>query len=146
MKNAETLNDLIEINNDRVEGYEKASMQTTDEDLRSVFTNMASQSRRLADELKQLVRGEGEDPAQGTTMRGKIYRTWMDVKATFTGNNRKSLLASCEYGEDAAQRAYESALKEKDVSGDVRQTIEKQRTELRQSHDRVRDMRDAQPS
>jgi uncharacterized protein (TIGR02284 family) len=145
MNNAETLNDLIQINNDRVAGYEKAAMQTADEDLRTLFTSMASQSTQFASELKQFVRAEGEKPADGTTASGKIYRTWMDVKATFTGSNRKSLLASCEFGEDAAQKAYKEALTD-EVSADVRSLIEKQKAELRQAHDKIKNMRDAQPA
>ena len=41
---------------------------------------------------------------------GKIYRTWMDVKAAFARKERLSVLEACEFGEDAAQRAYEAAL------------------------------------
>ena len=143
MKKDEVLNDLIEINNDRNEGYKKAARQTSDEDLRSLFTNMANQSTQNVSELKMLLSGE-EKPADGTTLRGKIYRTWMDVKATFGGDDRKSLLASCEFGEDAAQKAYKTALEEKELSLDTRQVIEKQRTTQKEAHDKIKRMRDAQ--
>ena len=36
---------------------------------------------------------------------GKIYSAWMDVKSAFTCKNRVSILASCEFGEDQAQKA-----------------------------------------
>ena len=52
----------------------------------------------------------GDDIEKGTTNSGKIYRAWMDVKAAFTGHDRKAILASCEFGEDAAQAAYKTAL------------------------------------
>ncbi|HEX7844781.1 MAG TPA: PA2169 family four-helix-bundle protein [Chitinophagaceae bacterium] len=146
MKNAEVLNDLVEINNDRIEGYEKAASQAKDPDLTSLFTEMANQSKELVSELRELVRAEGEEPAKGTTARGKIYRAWMDVKKPFGGGDRKSILASCEFGEDAAQRAYESALKEDDITSSVRQVLEKEKSTLRASHDRIRDMRDAASS
>jgi uncharacterized protein (TIGR02284 family) len=145
-ENTSTLDDLIEINNDRIEGYEKASTQTTDGDLRSLFSEMASQSRQFGAELKGYVRSEGEEPAKGTTIRGKIYRAWMDVKATFRGDDRKAVLESCEFGEDAAQRAYKAALKEEDVTENVRNVIEKQQSELKKSHDRIRDLRDSEPT
>jgi len=146
MQNKETLNDLIEINNDRIEGYNKASEQTKDEDLRTLFSKMSAQSSVLAGELKQLVRGEGDEPEEGTTFRGKIYRAWMDVKATFSGKDRKSVLDSCEFGEDAAQRAYKSALEDDDLSSDVRMVIEKQKGILREAHDKIKYLRDAQRS
>jgi len=144
MQNTEALNDLIEINNDRVAGYNKASVQTSDEDLRSLFAKFATQSSQFAGELRQRVMAEGDEPEEGTTIRGKIYRTWMGVKATFSGHNRKSVLESCEYGEDAAQRAYESALEEDELSNDVRQLLEQQKATLREAHDKVKKLRDAQ--
>jgi uncharacterized protein (TIGR02284 family) len=143
MKNAEVLNDLVEINNDRIAGYEKAASKAKDPDLNSLFTDMAHQSKEFVSELRSLVSSEGEEPAKGTTVRGKIYRAWMDVKQTFTGDDRKSLLSSCEFGEDAAQRAYENALKESELSPSVREVLEKEKSSLRASHDRIRDMRDA---
>jgi uncharacterized protein (TIGR02284 family) len=146
MRNTEVLNDLIRINHDRVEGYEKAAAQTKEDDLRSLFTNMSTQSRQFAGELERIVRTEGGDPAEGTTNSGKIYRTWMDVKATFGGDDRKGILASCEFGEDAAQTAYRSALKEDDVDGPVKQLIENQQVALKEAHDKIKRMRDAAPN
>jgi len=146
MKPTEAINDLIEINNDRVEGYEKASNHAKDEDLRTIFNNMAMQSRRFAGELKERVNLEGDDPAKGTTLKGKIYRVWMDVKDKFSGDNRKAVLQSCEFGEDAAQRAYESVLKDDSVNGDLRLVIENQKKSLRESHDRIKHLRDAEPT
>ena len=145
--NAEILNDLIQINNDRIEGYEKAIKETGigDNDLRSLFQTMANESRQYVSELQQHVVLEGEEPTKDTTVRGKIYRAWMDVKATFTGKDRKSILESCEYGEDAAQRAYERALEDsEDLSPDVATLIMDQKMQLRQSHDKIRALRDRQ--
>lgn len=144
MENVEVVNDLIQINNDRIEGYTKAAKQADDADLQLLFINMASQSKNLIKELKPFVQKEGEEPADGTTVSGKLYRTWMDVKATFGGDDRKSILESCEFGEDAAQKAYTLALDEENISADVRQLIEKQKSELYQSHNRVKTLRDTQ--
>ncbi|MDX1954694.1 MAG: PA2169 family four-helix-bundle protein [Chitinophagaceae bacterium] len=144
MKNLLTINDLIEINNDRVKGYEKAMEQTQEDDLRSLFSEMAAQSRRNANELGNLVRKAGKEPEEGTTVKGKIYRAWMDVKATFAGNDRKSVLNACEFGEDAAQKAYRSALEEDELAGEALQLVTRQKDELMLSHDRVKSMRDQQ--
>lgn len=143
------LNDLIRINNDRIEGYEKASNEARDfdVDLKAIFTRMADESRQYAAELTQEVVKFGGEPATGTTSSGKIYRAWMDVKATFTGHDRESVLASCEFGEDAAQKAYNSALEsDAEMSADIRQLITNQKSSLKTSHDvikKYRDMHDA---
>jgi uncharacterized protein (TIGR02284 family) len=143
MANSETLNDLIRINNDRVTGYSKAAAQAKDQDLQSLFSGLAQQSRQFANELRSLVSDNDKNVTDETTGAGKIYRAWMDVKATFGGADRKGVLASCEFGEDAAQRAYKDALKEDDLSPDVRATIESQKSTLREAHDKIKMMRDA---
>ena len=145
-KICDILNDLIQINNDRIEGYERASKETedVDADLRALFGRMADESRQYAAELTASVTRQGCEPATDTTVRGKIYRAWMDVKATFTGKDRKATLASCEFGEDAAQKAYDSALKETELTGDSRDLVMRQKTALRASHDLIKRKRDMQ--
>ena len=96
----EVLNGLIEINHDRVNGYEKAIEETKDldVDLRAIFRSNADNSVHYASQLSNLVTGLGGTPADGTTNSGKLYRVWMDVKTTFTGHDRQSVLELCEYG------------------------------------------------
>jgi len=141
----EVLNDLIRINNDRITGYEKAAdeARNIDVDLRTIFSRMAEESRQYAAELTQEVVKVGGEPATGTTNSGKIYRAWMDVKATFTGSSRQAILENCEFGEDAAQKAYDSALKsDAEINADVRQLITKQKASLKTSHDVIKKYRD----
>ncbi|MBK7884906.1 MAG: PA2169 family four-helix-bundle protein [Chitinophagaceae bacterium] len=145
----EVLNDLIQINNDRVVGYEKAVDETKslDVDLQTVFTKMADESRKYVAELTQKVTSLGGEPANDTTNKGKIYRVWMDVKATFTGSDRKTILDSCEFGEDAAQKAYKEALaSEAEIDADTRQLITAQQASLKTSHDIIKKYRDAHKS
>lgn len=142
------LNDLIRINNDRINGYEKAVKETkdADEDLKSVFRKMADESRQHKAELiLEVKRAGGESVEDGTTASGKIYRAWMDVKATFSGKDRHSILAACEFGEDAAQKAYKQALEDEGSnSADIKQLILKQKTALKASHDLIKRYRDMQ--
>lgn len=141
----DVLNDLIRINNDRTTGYAKAAdnARDIDVDLRGIFDKMGDDSREYARELGEEVIRLGGEPAAGTTASGKIYRAWMDVKATFTGKDRTSLLAACEFGEDAAQRAYQSALaSDAEMPSEIRQLIATQKSALRTSHDLIKKYRD----
>jgi len=141
------LNDLIQINNDRIEGYEKAGKEANDKyiDLKAIFNRMADESRRYVAELSSEVDKLGGDPVSGTTITGKIYRAWMDVKATFTGSSRLALLESCEFGEDAAQNAYQQALvSDETLSIDIRHLIANQKESLKASHDTIKRYRDLQ--
>lgn len=141
----EALNGLIEINNDRVNGYEKAIEETKDLDidLKTIFSGMASESRKYSGELTKTVAELGGSPADGTTNSGKVYRVWMDIKTLFTGHTRQSLLELCEFGEDAAQKAYTAALaSDAEMSADIRQLITGQQAKLKTSHDIIKKYRD----
>ncbi len=140
------LNDLIEINNDRVNGYERASDESKDRDvdLQAIFNKMADDSRGYAAELSQEVRRLGGTPDTGTTNSGKLYRVWMDVKTLFTGKDRQAILENCEFGEDAAQKAYREALaSDAEISADTRKLITEQQAELKTAHDLIKKYRDA---
>jgi uncharacterized protein (TIGR02284 family) len=84
----------------------------------------------------------GESETDSTTNSGKIYRTWMDVKSAFTGKSEKSALELCEFGEDAAQKAYEEALSSEDISNETRELLSRQKNELKESHDIIKAERD----
>ena len=141
----EVLNDLIEINNDRVQGYEKATQETKnlDVDLQAIFHSLANDSRKYGAELTQEVNKLGGEAARDTTTSGKIYRAWMDVKAAFSGHDRQSVLSSCEFGEDAAQKAYSSALaSDAEMSAEVRKLIVDQQDTLKIAHNLIKKYRD----
>lgn len=143
------LNDLIRINHDRTDGYRKAveELKLTDLDLKTMFTNMANRSLQYADALATEVRKHGGTPATSSTQAGKLYRLWMDIRSTFATRDRKSVLALCEFGEDAALRAYDLALETREkMPPEVRLLVEEQRAHLQTSHDivkRYREMHEA---
>lgn len=113
MENAKTiavLNTLITINNDRIEGYDTASKETEEQDLKTLFAQFSSTSYKCLQELKTEVRSLGGTPAEGTLTSGKLHRVWMDLKATLTGKDRKAILSSCEFGDNMAKETYEKAL------------------------------------
>ncbi len=142
---AEVLNDLIQINNDRIAGYERAieELKEGDADLKALFVKMIGESHQHKMALATEVQAMGEDAEEGTTTSGKIYRAWMDVKAVFTGNDRKTVLENCEFGEDAAQKAYKMALEE-ELPANIRTLVSDQKAALRQSHDEIKRLRDSQ--
>jgi uncharacterized protein (TIGR02284 family) len=141
----EVLNDLIQINNDRIVGYEKAIKETTqpgDEDLKVLYASMIAESHRIKIALATEVQTMGADVEQGTTTSGKIYRAWMDVKAVFGGHDRHAVLANCEAGEDAAQRAYRMALEHEALPAYIRELLVQQQQSLKESHDEIKALRD----
>ena len=139
------LNDLIQINNDRVVGYEKAidELKAEDADLKMLFQRYTLESKQFVNELTQEVTRLGGDPSDSTTNSGKIYRVWMDLKAAIAGKDRKTILENCEFGEDAAQKAYDMALNtDVDFEPTLRELIVRQKAQLRIGHDEVKRLRD----
>ena len=140
----EILNDLVEINNDRITGYERAlkELDGQDTDLLPVFTGFIGESHKIKMELATEITALNGEVEQGTTASGKIYRAWMDVKAVFSGHGRHAVLENCEAGEDAAQRAYKSALADESLTGFVREMVSQQQLALKASHDKIKALRD----
>lgn len=141
----DVLNDLIQINNDRAEGFEKAAKDINEEniDLKVTFDEFASQSRHNITELAALVGSKGERPDDGNTVLGTLHRAWIDIKATFGGSDRHSILEECERGEDAIKKAYKDALQENELGEDVRDVLLKQQDAVQMSHDAIKALRDA---
>src|SRR5438105_4530325 len=95
---AGVLSDLIRINNDRIDGYEKAvkDLRAEDKDLSVLFLKAIDQSRKIKIVLGNEIQTLKEEMPTGTTGSGSIYRAWMELKVTFSGHSRHSILASCE--------------------------------------------------
>jgi len=140
----ETLNDLILINNDRIAGYVRAmeELAPEDNDLKPLFENMIDESRQARIALGKEVQVLGGTMAEGTMASGKVYRAWMDIKAIFTGHDRHAVIANCEAGEDAAQKAYTNALEEEHLPAFLREMIRGQQQALKYSNDEIKSFRD----
>ena len=143
-KTTEALNDLIIINNDRYEGYQKAMEQAKEADLKSLFSTFSNQSKSNNSVLRSLVPATEEEPARDETrLSGKFYRAWMDVKNAIDAGDRKKILSSCEYGEDVAKKAYEDVLDDKsNLTPEAAATIKNQYDEILKAHNQVKALRD----
>ena len=144
-RTAEVLNDLIIINNDRYEGYEKAREEVIDPDLKDFFATYGNQSKDNNIELRALVPASEETPGRDeTTLSGKFYRAWMDIKNAVDEGDRKKILSSCESGEDVAKSAYEDALEDSsELPANVVATIKKQYKDILIVHNQVKTLRDS---
>ena len=147
----ENLNDLVQINNDRIVGYENALHQIEEEEiqeeaveagLRNLFLSHIDDSRRFKLQLAKEVEVLGGDAEADTSTSGKLHRAWIDVKTTFTGHSKKSILEECEFGEDAIKKAYESALENEDLPAYLRDILNSQLSVLVEAHDEIKALRD----
>lgn len=140
----EVLNNLIEINNDRIEGYKTAAKETKDPHLKTLFRKFMETSEMCKSQLIKEVKFLKGEPAEGTRVTGKFFRTWMDLKAALTGNDKKSILENCEYGEDVMKENYEAAMNGNNhvLSMIHLGLLNGQYLLLKAEHDQVKSMRD----
>ncbi|TGD82624.1 ferritin-like domain-containing protein [Hymenobacter wooponensis] len=135
---ADTLNELLYFVNDRIEGYQRAVDESTDPELSGYYKQLVSQSQLFANELNKALREQGGEQQTSTTMKGKLYRSWMDVKAAVTGSDEKAILGSNVYGEEWAIKAYEDALSDNTLSGSLRQAVQRQYATSKKTYDRLK--------
>lgn len=141
------INDLIQINNDRIAGYQKAIEIATRldlENLNSIFVEYMNQSELFIEELKPYLEQQGSPATDGTMISGKLFRIWMDIKSAISGNDEKSLLASCEQGEDAFKKTYKDVVDNEgwEITHDLLLLIEKQLAIQLEAHEYIKTLRD----
>jgi len=144
-KAIDVINDLIKINNDRVAGFEKAGtdLESDATGLITVFSKLAGESRQYAAELTEIARQSGREAAEGTSTSGDLHRAWIDIKATFTGNDLLAVLNECERGVDAAKSAYRDALDpENELSPELVEVLQIQQQGITEGHDLIKSLRD----
>ncbi len=96
-------------------GFKSLGEEIKDSNARSFFTAESTTRGKFASELEAaLGSSTGEAVSEGGTASGAIHRAWGELKAKMGGSDH-TLLATAEQGEDAAKKAYEEALKVKDI-------------------------------
>lgn len=119
-KTIDALNSLIIINNDRIEGYKTAEAEAKETDLKMLFSDLMETSINNRKELIEEIAILDGTIEEGTRITGKFFRVWMDLKVAFTGNDRKIILESCEYGEKVALDQYEKVLRDDNQRDNVK--------------------------
>jgi uncharacterized protein (TIGR02284 family) len=136
-----TLNNLIETLKDGKNGFESAAADVKDTKVKTVFLECAQERSRLAGELQAEVSRRGGEPEKSGSTSAALHRGWMNLKNAL-GGGEKAILDEAERGEDVAVKSYEKALKE-NLPPDLASVVQRQYTEVKQAHDRVRDLRDS---
>ena len=136
-----TLNNLIETLKDGKNGFETAAADVKDTKVKTIFLECAQERSRMAGELQAEVSRRGGTPEQSGSASAAAHRGWMNLKSAL-GGGEKAILDEAERGEDVAVKSYEKALKS-DLPADVANVVQRQYSQVKQAHDRVRDLRDS---
>ena len=135
----ECLNDLIETCRDGESGFQTAAEHVKDSDLSRFFRQCSQQRSQFAAELQSEVRQLGGTPKDRGSVSAAFHRGWINIKSVVTGGSNDAIVAECERGEDAALKNYERVQKQ-NLPPNVLPVVKHQYTEIKRTHDRIRDM------
>ncbi len=141
-KTIEQIQDLIRINIDSYKGFEQAAETIESDDIAELFSIIAGHRRNHAAELREVVQLTDEEAEDSESIKGKVHRWWLSARGKLSDGDNHAVLSEAERGEDAIKHEYEDALKNLDDAA-IKQVVMKQYAEVKQGHDRVRDLRDA---
>jgi uncharacterized protein (TIGR02284 family) len=141
---AATLDELLYFVNDRIEGYQRAVDESEDAQLRGYYKQLVSQSQQFATDLNTYLTREGGEREESTTLKGKLYRAWMDAKAAVTGRDEKTILGSNIYGEEWAIKAYKEALADQTLTGPLRQAVARQYAQSQKTYAQLKRLAEKQ--
>jgi uncharacterized protein (TIGR02284 family) len=137
--------DIMKINNDRIAIYQKAvEMPNIDKCLKRNLQEIVSKGMEHRDELiEKITELNGNSSKSGTTLLGKIYRAWVDLRVAFSYSSEKAVISSCLYNEEIALHAYVAATDTRQsLNADITRMIEKHKDALRNSHEQIRKYRE----
>ena len=128
---------------DSVNGYREAAQHVDSEQFRQMFTQLADErSQALSDLDAELVRFGGSTDRDGSAL-GTLHQRWLDLKASITGRDDKTVINEVERGEDYLKEKFETALASDKLDGDLRPIVERAYGSVRAGHDRVSDLKHA---
>lgn len=136
------LNDLLNITNDRIQGFAKVEDKVWDtySPLKGDYDHMVAQSQVMKSELVNLITERGGNPDDTGTTAGAIHRGWIDVKNSFSGDKTESTLENVVFGEEAAIDAYQDALDSGDLCPESSRVVNDQLHHLKSSYNKFNNL------
>ena len=134
------LNNLIETCKDGQDGFQTAAEGIKRSDIKSLFYQYSQQRAQFAGELQAEVRRLGGEAEKTGSVAATLHRGWINIKSAVTGEDENAVLAECERGEDSAVSNYKDALDDANLPSDVRAIVERQYAQVRDAHDRIRNL------
>jgi uncharacterized protein (TIGR02284 family) len=136
-----TLNGLIETLKDGEQGFRSSADKLKNATVANEFRTYAAERAGFAKELQNQVTRMGGTPETSGSASGALHRGWTNLKAALSGDEDHAILEEAERGEDSAVKNYREAMNQ-NFPPEVRSIISRQFTEIKNTHDAVRSLRD----
>lgn len=141
MKNSEEivemLNDLLKKNYDSEKGYKLAEEKVEDVKLKEFFRSRSQNRYEFGHELKQIIKIYGASPDKGTSLKGDLHRSWMNIKSALSLNTEEAILEEAIRGEKAAVADYDEVIAENDIPSNTKELLIKQRDHIKSALEKV---------
>lgn len=124
------LNELLEKNYDAEAGYKQAAEKVENVKLKKFFSQQAQHRYDFGHELKTEIRNYGESPDKGTSIKGDVHRTWIDIKTALSSNKEESLFEEVKRGEHAAVEDYNKIISDTTLPPTTQSILTKQRDSI----------------
>lgn len=135
------LNSLISLNRDDQKGFQEAAEKIEATEIKTYYLEQSLSRAQFVGELQSQVHSLGSEPEDKGTVSGALHRGWMNLKTALGGGDH-AILAATESVEDHAISTYRKAMSES-LPADVRDIVERQFESVRQSHNKVKALRDS---
>ncbi|MDB5698469.1 MAG: hypothetical protein JWN69_1273 [Alphaproteobacteria bacterium] len=130
------VNSLIETTLDSIDGYRRAAEEATNGRFSSEFVARAEERRRVVDELQQEVRRLGGTPEDDGSVLAAAHRAFLTIRDRVTGSDDKSVLAEVDRGESYLDEKWQAALRDDQLSPEVRSVITRNYDSVRSGRER----------
>ncbi len=115
-----TLNHMIMITIDGSKGYKTASEQVRTPEIKLFLASLSAERANMAEELEREVISLGEVPDKQGGPLAALHRMWIEIKAGLESSNERSIVESCEKGDQTAISSFVNALAHEAVSPKTR--------------------------
>lgn len=132
----DTLNHLIEVNCDAIEGYQTAASAVQNNEYAQMLREYSQQRDRFVVELSNLVVRHGGTPQTSGRLAGLLQRAWLNIKSSLTQGDGP-ILAECSKSEESLLKVYQEALS-RNLPDNVREVLQQHESELRLVCERLR--------
>ena len=128
------LNTLLTRTRDGERGYQEASDNVKDAELKSLFLAQSRQRGEFAMELDREIRTLGGDPETSTSLLADLHRAWINIKTTFTGDDDKATVEECQRGDGEALSDYQDILQSTNLAASTRELLLQQKERIEAAH------------
>jgi uncharacterized protein (TIGR02284 family) len=136
-RDVEILNSLITTTIDSANGFERSAEDADAGRFKQLFADFARERRQVVADLQQAVRAAGGTPNDDGSLKADLHRRWLDLRDAISGGGDREVIEEVERGEDYLKAKYDEALRDTDLGGTARETIERAYESVRAGHDRA---------